>query len=181
MGRPDLPRLDLTPPAPPLLTTHKIGNRVEIEAVSPEAAALGLRPAMPLAKARAMFRSLDVADADPEADAAVLNGLALFAARRWTPRAAVSGADGLWLDLDGAAHLFGGEEIMCRRILRFCARAGFAARIAVADTPGAAHALARFGGSALAFGAAGCEALAPFPIEALRLEPDVVAAARRLG
>lgn len=181
MGRPDLPRLDLTPPAPPLLTTHKIGNRVEIEAVSPEAAALGLRPAMPLAKARAMFRSLDVADADPEADAAVLNGLALFAARRWTPRAAVSGADGLWLDLDGVAHLFGGEEIMCRRILRFCARAGFAARIAVADTPGAAHALARFGGSTLAFGAAGCEALAPFPIEALRLQPDVVAAARRLG
>jgi protein ImuB len=183
MGRPGVPRLDRAPPAPPLITTHKIGNQILIAAVSPEAASLGLRPGMPLAKARAMVRELDVVDADPETDAAVLRNLALFAARRWTPRASVSGADGLWLDLDGVAHLFGGEERMARRILAFCARAGFAARIAVAATPGAAHALARFGRAPLILCPAGgeTEALAPFPIEALRLDPDVATAARRLG
>jgi protein ImuB len=167
----------------PLLTSRKTGNRIEIAAVSREAAALGLRPGMPLAKARAMFRELDVVDADPEADAAVLRELALFAARRWTPRAAVSGSDGLWLDLDGVAHLFGGEEKMARRILAFCARAGFSARIAVAAAPGAAHALARFGRAPLILCPAGgeAEALAAFPIEALRIDPDVAGAARRLG
>ncbi|MDT0577057.1 hypothetical protein RM533_12860 [Croceicoccus sp. F390] len=42
-------------------------------------------------------------------------------------------ADGIWIDLTGCAHLFGGEE-------KFCQRAGFTARTAVADTAGAAHA-----------------------------------------
>ena len=53
--------------------------------------------------------------------------------------------DGLWLDLAGCDHLYGGEERFCRRLRAFCQRAGFTARIAVADTPGAAHALARYG------------------------------------
>jgi protein ImuB len=79
--------------------------------------------------------------------------------------------------------LFGGEEAMCRRILRFCARAGYHARIAVAATPGAAHALARFtaGFEPFILHAAAGEALAPLPLAALRVEEDVLAAARRLG
>ena len=157
------------PGASPLVTTRRVGNRMEIAAASPEAHALGLNPSMPVASARALFPGLDIRDADPAADAAVLGRLALFAARRWTPRAGLSatgpsaaglsaaglspsglsGADGLWLDLDGVAHLFGGEEAMCRRILGLCARAGYAARIAVAGTAGAAHALARYGDAAL--------------------------------
>jgi protein ImuB len=167
----------------PLATTHRAGNRVTLAAVSTEAAALGLAPGMAVTHARALVPSLDLADADPEGDYALLHSLALFAARRWTPHAAVSGPDGLWLDLDGVAHLFGGEEAMCRRILAFCARAGFAARIAVAGTPGAAHALARFGPRPLILCPAGGEAetLAPLPIAALRVEETALATARRLG
>ena len=45
--------------------------------------------------------------------------LGLFAARRWTPRAALSGPDGLWLDLTGVAHLFGGERGDVRAHPRF--------------------------------------------------------------
>jgi protein ImuB len=166
-----------------LVTIRKIGNRMEIAAVSPEARALGLAPGMTLAGARAMIPGLAVAESAPEAESALLRRLALFAARRWTPRAAISGGDGLWLDLEGVAHLFGGEEAMARRILRFCARAGYAARIAVAGTPGAAHALARHGGAALILcpAAGEAEALANFPLAALRLDEDAVAAARRLG
>jgi protein ImuB len=167
----------------PLVTASRTGNRVLIAAACPQAQALGLAPGMALAQARALVPGLDIVDSDPDGDRALLQSLALFAARRWTPRAAVSGEDGLFLDLTGVSHLFGGEERMCRRILQFCARAGFAARIAVAATPGAAHALARHSGQPLTQCPAGreAEALAPLPLAALRLDERALAAARRLG
>ena len=132
-----------------MVTTHRLGQRIVIAAASPEALAVGIEPGMPLAQARVTTPGLDIRDAEPEADAALLTRLALFAARRWTPRVAVADTDGLFLDLTGVAHLFGGEQAMCARILRFCVRLGFAARIAVAETYGAAHALARHGGEAI--------------------------------
>jgi protein ImuB len=136
---------------------------------------------MAVSQARALVPGLDIRDDDPAADSDLLQRLALFAARRWTPRAAVSPPDGLFLDLTGVAHLFGGEEKMCRRMIGFCARAGFAARIAVAGTPGAAHALARFAGGGLCPVNGEPEALALLPLAALRVEEPVLAAARRLG
>jgi protein ImuB len=158
-----------------------VGNRLLVAAASPEARTLGLHPGMAVSQARALVPGLDIRDDDPEADSDVLNRLALFAARRWTPRAAVSAPDGLFLDLSGVAHLFGGEENMCRRILAFCRRAGFAARIAVAGTPGAAHALARFGKVRHCPPGGEAAALAPLPLAALRVDESVLAAARRLG
>jgi len=167
----------------PLLLTHKIGSRVLAAAASPEAKALGIAPGMAVTHARALVPNLDIRDADPPADAALLESLALFAARRWTPRAAVAPPDGLFLDLTGTAHLFGGEAAMGRRILAFCARAGFTARLAVAGTAGAAHALARFGRGDLILCPPGgeAEAIAPLPLAALRLEERALAAGRRLG
>jgi protein ImuB len=166
-----------------LITYERTGNRDLIAAACPEARALGIAPGMALARARVLVRGLDVRPADPEGDAAWLARLGLFAARRWTPRAAVSGPDGLWLDLTGVAHLFGGEERMCARILAFCRRLGFTARIAVAGSAGAAHALARFGGKSFILCPPGAEAdlLAPMPLAALRLDEEVLGAARRLG
>ena len=130
-----------------------------------------------------MVPGLDIMDAQPEGDHDLLVRLALFAARRWTPTAAVSGPDGLWLGLEGVAHLFGGERIMCERILRFCARLGLATRIAVAGTAGAAHAHARYGSERILICPNGREgeALAAFPLAALRVEEEVLGAARRLG
>lgn len=167
----------------PLVTVHRSGQRVTVAAACPAARALGLHPGMTLAQARLLVRGLDIRDAEPDADAALLTRLALFAARRWTPTAAVSDAAGLWLDLSGVAHLFGGEARMCGRILAFCTRLGFDARIAVAGTAGAAHALARFGSDPVTLCPPGreAEAVAPLPLAALRLEEEVLTAARRLG
>ena len=154
-----------------------------VAAACPAARALGLQPGMPLTKARILVPGLDVRDAEPEGDAALLTRLGLFAARRWTPRAAVAERDGLWLDLTGVAHLFGGEQRMCERILRFCARLGFTARIAVAGSHGAAHALARYTRRAahpLPLRQRG-RAIAALPLAALRLDEDALGAARRLG
>jgi protein ImuB len=154
-----------------------------IAAASPTAQALGLTPGMPLTQARVLVPGLEAREAEPERDRALLERLALLAARRWTPRAAVSGADGLWLDLSGVAHLFGGEAALCARILAACARIGLSARIAVAGSFGAAHALARCHDDPVILCPAGGEvdALAPLPLGALRLEPEVAGAAGRLG
>jgi protein ImuB len=156
---------------------------VTIAAACPVAQALGLEAGMALTRARSMIPGLEVEDAEPEGDLALLTRLAVFAARCWTPRAALSGADGLWLDLSGVAHLFGGEVVMAERILRFCDHLDLSACIAVADTPGTAHALARHGGRHLILCPSGGEsdALAPLPIQALRLDEDTVSAAQRLG
>ncbi len=168
----------------PLVTAERRGQRMTVAAACPAAAALGLAPGMALAQARALVPGLDVRDADPAGDMALLERLAQRAIRRWTPTAAVSqGRDGLWLDITGVAHLFGGEAVMARRILRVCMRAGYTARIAVAGTTGAAHALARYRPGPLTLCPSGreAEALAPLPPAALRLEPRQVDAARRLG
>src|SRR5205085_1529863 len=159
-----------------LATTERVRQRIVLAAVSPEVAALGLQPGMAATQARALVANLDLRDADPEADAAFLTRLALFAARRWTPAAAISDPSGLWLDISGVDHLFGGEERMCQRILRFCTRLGLTARIAIAGTAGAAHALARFGGRNIALCPNGSEleAIAPLPPSALRLDDRAI-------
>jgi protein ImuB len=167
----------------PLALTGKVGRREEIVATCKDAAALGIRPGMAATHARALVSSLDFRAAEPDADAQILDRLALLAVRRWSPTAAVTPPDGIWLDLAGCAHLHGGEERFCRKLLAFCARAGFTARAAVADTPGAAHALARFGKSALTIVPLGkaATAIAPLPVAALRLEETALGAARRFG
>lgn len=168
---------------PPLVTSFADRQKMVIGAADDAALALGLAPGMALTHARVLVPELDVRDGDPAADAALLHRLALFAVRRWTPTAMVDDDHGLLMDLTGVAHLHGGEETMARRVIRFCARLGVTARMAVAGNIGAAHALARFGGARVAV----CEehgepeALAPLPVAALRLTPAQKDAARRLG
>jgi len=145
-----------------------------------------------LADARAKANLVQSCDSDEAADATALQRLALWATR-YTPTAspwtAENGGDGFFLDIEGAAHLFGGEE---RLIADLAARLeknfGLPARLAVAATPGAAWALARFHPRlfhsepfvVLPAGEEG-KALAPLPIEALRLSPQTGATLRRLG
>jgi len=169
--------------ARPTILVARSGQRDIVTAACPLALDLGLAPGLAAAHARALVTDLDVLDAAPEADAAWLDRLALHAVRHWTPTAAVSGSDGLWLDLTGTTHLFGGEARFASRLVSFLRRLGFTARVAIAGTPGAAHALARFGGAAtlvLPEREEG-EALAPLPLRALRLAPEALAAAARFG
>ena len=181
------PELRNAPPQatqdPPLVTTERSGQRMTICAVCPAARALGLHPGMAVTQAQALVPGLETRPAEPQADAAVLTQLATFAARRWTPRVAVSDANGLWLDLTGVDHLFDGEERMCRLIVRFCARLGFTARIAVAGTAGAAHALARCASRPVTLCPSGAEAqmIAGLPVAALRIDDKALRTAERMG
>ncbi|WP_260927947.1 DNA polymerase Y family protein [Novosphingobium sp. 9] len=167
----------------PLAFIGKVGGRDEIVSACPAAKALGIHVGMAATHARALVSNLDFRAAEPEADAALLDRLALFGVGRWSPIVAVSPPDGIWLDLTGAAHLHGGEERFCQRLHAFCQRAGFSARIAIADTPGAAHALARYGREDIAIIPPGgvVKAVSPLPVAALRLETGALNAARKFG
>lgn len=122
--------------------------------------------------------------ADPAADDAALRRLALWATR-YTPAAAPwdekSGADGLFLDIAGAAHLFGGEDKLVADLEDRLLRLGLPARLAVAETAGAAWALARFRPATILAAGEEHAALAPLPIEALRLSSETRGTLRRLG
>ena len=61
----------------PRVVVASIKSAQRIVALNDCAARLGLRPDMPLADARAMYPSLPVADADPEADRRLLAALVL--------------------------------------------------------------------------------------------------------
>ena len=172
------------PDEPPLVITRKMGSRVEIAAVNAAAGALGLSPGTALTMARAQVPGLEVRDADPDGDAADLHALAVLLAHRWAPVVAVSDGNGLFVDLTGVAHLHGGEARFARRLVRLLARHGVVARVAVADTAGAAWALARFGAAAAVQvlpSAMPADALAALPVAALRLDGAALELLARLG
>ena len=103
-----------------------------------------LDPGMAATQARALCAELVVEDADPDGDAAALAQLALWALKLYAPIVAVDAPAGLVIDASGATHLHGGEQALLDDMVARLARAGFAARAAMAGTWGAAHALARF-------------------------------------
>ncbi len=126
------------------MTSAHDGHRRVIAAVDAPARALGLRPGLPLAHALARIPGLAVMPAEPAADAAALARLAVWCLR-YAPLTAPDPPDGVWIDATGAAHLAGGEAALLADLVARLRQAGFAARAAIADTPGAAHAVARYG------------------------------------
>lgn len=153
-----------------------------IAAACPAARALGLRSGMPLAHAQAMVPGLAVLDARPDEDAQALQRLAAWCLRL-SPLTAADPADGLWIDATGCAHLHGGEAYLLDNLVGHLARHGLTGRLAIADTAGAAHALARFGDAAITLVPAGAtaHALAALPVAALRIGAATADALRRLG
>jgi protein ImuB len=158
-----------------------------IAALNEAAESAGLAIGEPLADARAKAEFLQVCAVDRAADDAALRRLTLWATR-YTPTASpwreAEGADGFFLDIEGAAHLFGGEErLLADLAIRLEKTFGLPARLAVAATPGAAWALSHFAATSAPILPLGQEAaaLASLPIEALRLSPETRTVLRRLG
>ena len=165
----------------PLVLTAECAGQVLVTAVNAVAAAAGIAPGMALADARALQPRLVTRPADPAADAAMLDELAAWCGR-YTPWTAPEGRDGVWLDVSGCAHLLGGERAMLDDLLARLGGFGLAARAVLADTPGAAWALARYGASgAIVPPGAMRAALAALPVAALRLGPAAADGLTRLG
>ena len=150
-----------------------------------DAAALtaGLRVGMPVAKAQVLVPGLVARDADPAADAEGLERLALWVLQRVAPIVATDPPDGIVIDSTGADHLHGGEQAMLDALVGRLTLSGVAARAAVADSRGAAHALARHAArpTFVAPLRHGASVLAPLPLEALRLPETMSSDLRVLG
>jgi protein ImuB len=169
---------------PAFATVVTTGGRRLLAAVNAAAAAAGLAPGLPLADALSYLPGLTTAAAAPEADAAALVRLAQWCTR-YSPWTAPDGRDGVNIEITGCAHLWGGEERLAADLVRRLAWQGLGHRLAIAQTPGAAWALARFAASAgqPALPPPDNErmALAALPVEALRLDPVTAAGLRRVG
>lgn len=166
--------------AGPLAVSAEAGGRGLVVAVNARAGDAGVAPGMTLANARALCPSLAVEPADPVADAGLLDRLALWCGR-YTPWVAADGADGLFLDVTGCAHLFGGEAALIADLARRLDRFGLRHAIGLADTPLAAAALARFGDGGIAPAGEARHALAALPVEALRIDPATASGLRQVG
>jgi len=137
---------------------------------------LGLYPGMALAKAQALAPGLDVRPFTPDTDAADLADLALWALKRYSPIVACDVPDGLVLDITGCAHLYEGEENLLHDLLDHLRADGIQARAAIADSWGAAYALARCSRDPTLVVPPGDSRrqVQALPIAALRLASDVV-------
>ena len=79
--------------------------------------ASGLSIGLPLANARAICPELTVFDADEVADRKTLDDIADWC-DRFTPLVALDPPYGLYLDITGCAHLFGGERALLQIVMR---------------------------------------------------------------
>ncbi|PKP72485.1 MAG: hypothetical protein CVT84_18490, partial [Alphaproteobacteria bacterium HGW-Alphaproteobacteria-6] len=134
-------------PEPAFAVVGTVANRQGLVALNAGAEAAGLYRGQPLADARAICPALVTAPQDHHGEAQFLATLRRWAGR-FSPWVAEEPPEGLVIDLSGAAHLFGGEEGVLAAVAGDCARLGLSVAAAIADTPGAAWALARHGGGA---------------------------------
>lgn len=156
-------------------------NRIVITAASPKAQGQGIRTGMTLADARAFLPSLNVLDDKPTLCGQLVQRIAEWCIR-FTPNATPDAPDGIVLEATGCTHLWGGEEAYLNDITKRLATRGYTTRIAIADTIGAAWAVARFGkGGFVVPSGKQREAIAALPPLALRLEPATVERLHTLG
>jgi protein ImuB len=157
-----------------------------------QAAALGVRPGMPLAEAQSLCldrchrsRSHCVEPRfvrrDVDADVDGLKRLA-WSCDRFSPLVGLEESptpESLLLDITGCGPLFGGEDQLARQFQQQVEHGGLRVRIAVADTIGAAWALAHCGTRSETVvhvsGERMRQALRRLPVTALRLSTGLVA------
>lgn len=122
-------------------------NAQVISSLNQVAEEAGLYPGQPVRDAHAMCGTLLTKSRNAPAEAQFLTALRRWAGK-FSPWVAEEAPNGLIVDLTGCAHLFGGEEALCRVVHDDCADLGLSVRMGIADTIGAAWALARYAGRA---------------------------------
>ena len=127
-----------------------VGEREQkqvLSSLSRGAEVAGLWRGQPLRDAQAICGHLVTRPRNLQAEAAFLDALTRWAGR-FSPWVAAERPDALRLDITGCAHLFGGEETLIARVGAEAAQLGLTTRCGLADTVGAAWALARYAGAA---------------------------------
>lgn len=152
-----------------------------ISATNVHAEKKGIHVGLVLADARALVPGLEARDDEPDLASRVLGELATWCIR-FTPTVSVDAPGGLLMEVTGCAHLWGGEEAYENAIIARLNARGYGVRIGMADTPGVAWAIARFGKAPLIVKSGLLQqAIAGLPPEALRLEPENAQRLHKLG
>lgn len=182
-----------TPEEIPHVITRSDHKGVLVCGLNAAAQKAGLQGAMRLSDARSILPDLQNTPEDHDLFQAHLAHL-IRVMDRYSPWVApdrdlqehgFDGDAGLWLEITGGSHLFGGESAMIGQILRDMKTRGYGARIAIADTAGAAWAAARCHpgkpSERILSLPADHGVAAGFPVSSLRLSDDIIALLSRLG
>ena len=166
----------------PFAVTAEIRNATRLTHLTPTARQAGLVPGLSILDARAICPDLLTEPANPMRESALLKALARWA-DQLSPRIALDAPEGLLLDISGCAHLFGGEAAMGAYARQRLADIQIKGRIGIADTKGAAKALARFSQHSVTIAPAGLtsETIKALPIAALNLSEKMVAELGQTG
>ncbi|MFK7876402.1 MAG: DNA polymerase Y family protein [Paracoccaceae bacterium] len=131
----------------PLVIVDTVGNTQTLSSLSDVAQRQGLYRGQPVRDAHAMCDRLITRHRSPLAEARFLAVLRRWAGK-FSPWVSEEGDAGLVVDLTGCAHLFGGEALLMGVVQDDCTDMGLAVQMGLADTRGAAWALARYAGRA---------------------------------
>lgn len=177
----------------PFALTVSVAGGLRIAAANEAASRVGVEPGQKLADARALYPELIAGEADPRAEEEALTALADWLGRYtpWTVPSTRSsgghnGREGVFLDITGCAHLFGGEAGLLEDLMAHLRRFHITARAALADSPGAAWAVAHFAqlppqGFHIVPEGGQRQALAHLPVAGLRLTEEIVLGLQAMG
>jgi protein ImuB len=164
----------------PSIVVSRQNNMLRIFALDDAAAHFGLDIGLPLANARAICPQVQVYDADEAADAHTLNAIAEWC-DGFTPLVALDRPHGLFLDITGCAHLFGGEAAMMNLVCGVLTAQGFTVSAAIAGTAVCARTLTRHVHGRIVRDGEEASAVRPLPVSALGADAAVIAGLRRAG
>ncbi|MFL5327899.1 MAG: hypothetical protein ACJ8C4_03205, partial [Gemmataceae bacterium] len=184
----------------PILLQQRSARGDRVVSCCMSAARAGITPRMPVPEALALLGAKSnptVLPYDPDADVAALGRLAVWC-KRFSPHVGwetISPRTGpgtevpwygiapehLLLDVTGIPQLFGGETAFVNHIITECRQRGVIATIGLAETVGAAWALAECADCTVVPPGEVKRTLAPLPVASLRLPLDVLHALERLG
>ena len=192
-------QLSLSVAGKPLAPAPELPASEPLAAVNREAERLGVRAGQSIAEASALVSQLIIIKVGRAEVERALVGLAEVALG-YGATVSLAAPDTIWVDITGAAHLFGGEEALALDLSERVRELGHRTRAAVSVGPELARAFARWavptrsgtgatrsgtGGSAPGVTVVPAEvtalAAADLPIQALTLNPDNLGYLLRLG
>ena len=132
----------------PFAVVQDTGKTQVISSLSVSAEGWGLSHGQPLRDALAMYPDLITRLQNRQLEARFLASLRRWASK-FSPWVAEEIPNALVIDLTGCAHLFGGELGVIQQVELDCLNLGLSVHIGMADTKGAAWALARYAGQPL--------------------------------